>query len=278
LSAILSFLQTIPTVILQVALICLLALVASWLARKLRINIEKHLLQRFDDSGQRARLKTLVGVSYTTLQAAIAVAASLMVLNALGINIGPLLAGVGIVGLAVSLGAQTLVKDFFGGFIILFENQFRVGDSIQVGTVSGEVEQITLRATILRDGQGRQYIIPNGDIRVLSNYTRDWAKAVVDLNVPFDSDVGQVVHVLEAAMEKVAADETVKADLMEPPQITGWNSFNEWSVQVRLSAKTRPGKHGGVERLMRQRALEALDNAGLKIAVRFPDIKNTATG
>jgi moderate conductance mechanosensitive channel len=143
-----------------------------------------------------------------------------------------------------------------------------------VGVVSGEVEQITLRATLLRDSQGRQFIIPNGDIRVLSNYTRDWARAVVDLNVPFDVDVGQVVHALEDAMQKVTADETVKADLMETPQILGWNSFNDWAVQVRLSAKTRPGKHGGVERLMRQRALEALEDAGVKVAVQLPALRN----
>jgi small-conductance mechanosensitive channel len=270
----LSFLQAIPIVILQIALICLLAVVASWLARKLRINAERHLLQRFDDPGQRARLKTLLDVSYTTLQAVIVVVAILMVLHAMGIDITPLLAGVGIVGLTVSLGAQTLVKDFLGGFIILFENQFRVGDSIQVGAVSGDVEQITLRATLLRDTQGRQFIIPNGDIRVVSNYNRNWAKAVVDLNVPFDADIGQVVHALEGAMQKVAADETIKADLMETPQILGWNSFNEWAVQVRLSAKTQPGKHGGVERLIRQRALEALDSAGVKVAVQFPALRD----
>ncbi len=268
-----SYLQTVPIVILQIALICLLALIGSWAARKVRQQVERQVLRRFDDPGQQARLKTLMDVSFTTLQAVIVAAAILMILYALGINITPLLAGAGIVGLTISLGAQTLVKDFLGGFIILFENQFRVGDSIQVGAVAGEVEQITLRATLLRDGQGRQFIIPNGEIRVVSNYTRDWARAVVDVNVPFDTDIGQVVHALEGAMQKVAADETIKSDLMETPQILGWNSFNEWAVQVRLSAKTLPGKHGGVERLMRQCALDALHSAGIQVAVQSAGLR-----
>ena len=271
-----SFIQAIPVVILQIALICLLALIGSWAARKVRHQAERQVLRRFDDPGQQARLKTLMDVSFTTLQAVIAAVAILMILYALGINITPMLAGVGVAGLTLSLGAQTLVKDFLGGFIILFENQFRVGDSIQVGSVSGTVEQITLRATLLRDAQGRQFIIPNGDIRVVSNYTRDWARAVVDVNVPFEADIGQVVRALEAAMQKVAADETIKSDLMEAPQILGWNSFTNWAVQVRLSAKTLPGKHGGVERLMRQTALEALDSAGVQIALPFPGLQDAA--
>jgi moderate conductance mechanosensitive channel len=268
-----SFIQTVPVAILQIVLICLLALVGSWALRKVRHQAERQVLRRFDDPGQQARLKTLMDVTFTTLQAVIAAVAILMILYALGINIAPLLAGAGIVGLTISLGAQTLVKDFIGGFIILFENQFRVGDSIQVGVVSGTVEQITLRATLLRDAQGRQFIIPNGEIRIVSNYNRDWARAVVDVNVPFDADLGQVVHALEGALQKVAADETVKPDLMEAPEILGWNSFNEWAVQVRLSAKTLPGKHGGVERLMRQYALDALHSAGLQVAVQFPGLR-----
>jgi len=271
-----SFIQAIPVVILQIALICLLALIGSWAARKVRHQAERQVLRRFDDPGQQARLKTLMDVSFTTLQAVIAAVAILMILYALGINITPMLAGVGVAGLTLSLGAQTLVKDFLGGFIILFENQFRVGDSIQVGSVSGTVEQITLRATLLRDAQGRQFIIPNGDIRVVSNYTRDWARAVVDVNVPFEADIGQVVRALEAAMQKVAADETIKSDLMEAPQILGWNSFTNWAVQVRLSAKTLPGKHGGVERAMRQTALEALNSAGVQIALPFPGLQDAA--
>lgn len=260
-----SILKDIPAFIPQVVIIALFALASSWAVRTMQRKTEAVVARRSIDAGQHARLKTLMGVGYATLHALIAAAAILMALYALGINVVPLLAGASIAGLAISLGAQALVKDLIGGFMILFENQFRVGDSIQVGDVSGVVEEITLRATLLRDARGRQFIIPNGDIRIVSNYSRDWARAVVDLNVPFDADAGQVVKALKEAMQKVATDETIKSDLLEAPQVLGWNSFTDSAVQVRLSARTLPGKHTDVERVMRQYALEALNSASLQI-------------
>ncbi len=196
----------------------------------------------------------------------------------IGLDIGPLLAGAGLVGLALSLGAQTLIKDYIGGLLILFENQFAVGDVIKVGEVSGEVERITLRVTYLRDIEGRLHVLPNGDIRTVSNLTAGYSRAVVDLNVDYDADMQKVSRALEAAAGRAQADETLKADLLEPPQAFGWIAFKDWAVQVRLMAKTMPGKQWKVMMALRQYALEALQAEGVRVALPTQNIRMTRAG
>jgi len=136
-----------------------------------------------------------------------------------------------------------------------------------VGEVTGGVERITLRATYLRDIEGRLHIVPNGDIRLVSNLTAEWARAVVDLNVGYEADVSKVLQTLEAAVARAQEDEAIKADLLEAPQALGWISFNDWAVQVRLMAKTKPGKQWGVMMALRQYAVEALQAAGIRVAL-----------
>ena len=196
--------------------------------------------------------------------------AGLMVLHALAIDILPLLASLGVASLALSLGAQTLIKDMIGGLLILIEDQFAVGDVIRVGEVSGEVERITLRVTYLRDLEGRQHIVPNGDVRTVSNLTAEWARAVVDLDVGYEADMAAVMRALRAAAEQVAGDAALKADLLEAPQALGWVAFKDWAVQVRLQAKTAPGKQWGVMTALRQQALEALRAEGVVVGAAAP--------
>jgi small conductance mechanosensitive channel len=185
----------------------------------------------------------------------------------LDINTGPLLAGAGIAGLALSLGAQTLIKDYIGGILILVEDQFRVGDVVKVGNVSGNVERIALRATYLRDADGKLVIVPNGDIRQVSNLTAGWAQASVNLNVEFEADMNKVMHALQVAAQKAQADESIKSGLLEPPKAVGWVGFNDWAMQVQLTAKTAPGKQWGVAMALRKYAVEALQAEGIRIAL-----------
>ena len=201
------------------------------------------------------------------LNVVIAVTAILMILLVLGINITPLLASAGIAGLAISLGAQTLIKDYIGGALILFENQFNVGDDIQVGNVIGTVERMELRATYVRDSQGKLFTIPNGDMRTLSNNSRDWSKAQVDLNLAFDTDLDAAMHALNIAIQKTSTTESLQTVLVEAPQIQGWNNMNDWAVQVRLTAKTLPGKQSDAAVVLRQQALIELRTAGIQLAV-----------
>jgi len=253
--------------LLRLALIVLLALLAHWGVRLAVRQLAGRLERTIADPERVARLKTFLFAGRSLASVLVAMIAGLTALRVLDIDIGPVLAGAGLVGLALSLGAQTLIRDYIGGLLILLENQFRVGDVIQVGDRTGSVERITLRATYLRDLEGRQHLIPHGEMRILSNVTKDWARAVVDLNVAFDADFGKVIRALEAAARRAQEDETIKADLLEPPQALGWIGFKDWAVQVRIMARTRPGKQWGVMMVLRQYAVEALHAEGVKVAL-----------
>jgi small conductance mechanosensitive channel len=217
---------------------------------------------------RRARLMTLLRTGATSARAIIITIAVLTALATIGIDIGPVLAAAGVAGIALSLGAQTLIKDFLGGLTILLEDQYRVGDVITIGAVSGTVEKITLRRTDIRDINGRLHIVSNGDVRVVGNDTRDWARALVEINLAFDTDVDKAVAALEAAMIRAAENDEIKDDLLEPPEILGWNQFSDWAVSVRLWAKVKPGVQWRVSRVLRRYAMEALRDAGVTIASR----------
>lgn len=253
--------------LLRLALIVLLALLAHWGARLAVRQLTRRLERRIADPERLARLKTFLLAGRSLAQVLIVIIAGLTALRVLDIDIGPLLAGAGLVGLALSLGAQTLIKDYLGGLFMLLENQFRVGDVIQVGDKTGSVERITLRATYLRDLEGRVHLIPHGEMRILSNVTKDWARAVVDLNVAFDADFSKVIRALEAAARRAQEDETIKGDLLEAPQTLGWIGLKDWAVQVRIMAKTRPGRQWAVMMALRQSAVEALHAEGVEVAL-----------
>jgi small-conductance mechanosensitive channel len=248
----------------------LVILLLAWLAFRLAVNAEKRLLKRLGaqsaDAGQQARLKTLLHAGMSLLEAVILGAALLMLLVSFGINIGPLLASAGVAGLAISLGAQTLIKDFIGGALILFENTFKVGEVIEVNGITGTVERIELRTTQLRDFTGKLVTIPNGEIRTLSNTSRDWSRAVVDINLSTDASLAQAIDVLQRAAAQAAQDAPLKELLLEAPNIQGWSSLSEWAVQVRITAKTLPGKQVEAAIALRKAALEALQAAGIRLA------------
>lgn len=253
-------------IILSIGLIILLTGVTLRLIRIVQHKLELRLIEERVDSNRQARMKTLLRAATGTLNVVVLVIAIMMILIALGINITPLLASAGVAGLAVSLGAQTLIKDYIGGVIILFENQYNVGDDVQIGVVTGTVERIEMRASYIRDSQGKLFAVPNGDVRTLSNNSRDWSKALVDLNLPLEADIKLALTALSAALEKAKLDEGLKAISIEPPAIQGWNNMTDWAVQIRLSVKTQAGKQSDAAIILRRYALEALEQAGLSLA------------
>ncbi len=252
---------------LQLALILLLTVAAN-LALRLATRPLLHEVRRTHFDPERiARLETLIYTGRSLIFLIVVLIALAMALQALQIDVAPLIAGAGLIGLALSLGAQTLIKDFIGGLLILIENQYTVGDVIAVGDISGSVERISLRTTQLRDIQGRLHIIANGDIRVVSNVTAYWSRAIVDFNVDFQADMSLIMTALERAAKRTADDATVGGDLLEAPQSLSWIGFSDWAMQVRLMAKTQPGKQWGVMMVMRQYGLEELRAAGIRMAV-----------
>jgi moderate conductance mechanosensitive channel len=261
------FISTNLVAILQILIISGLAILGIRLAKTLQKRAETGIIEKRIEPDQRARLKTLLRAGIGTLDVVIAGIAILMILIVLGIDIAPLLASIGVAGLALSLGAQTLIKDYIGGALILFENQFNVGEVIEVDQVIGTVERIELRATYVRDITGKLFIVPNGEIRILSNNSRDWSRALVDLNIAFDSDITRVVSALKLAVDKASQDAMLKPNLVETPQIQAWNSLSDWAVQVRIMAKTLPGKQADTAMLIRKYALESLHEAGIELAI-----------
>ncbi len=253
-------------VIFQIILILVITAILLRVIHVTRKNFEQKIIDKRVNSDQQARLKTLLGAGLATFQVIILATAILMILLSLGINITPVLASAGIAGLAVSLGAQTLIKDYIGGIIILFENQYNVGELIQVGDVTGTVEQIELRATYVRDVQGRLFTIPNGDVRTLSNSSRDWNRALVDLNIAFDTDMEQLNKVLQRALLQASQDEEFKSIVLEEPKIQNWLAMTEWAIQVRISVRTLADKQVPAAVILRKYVLEGLQEAGISLA------------
>lgn len=187
------------------------------------------------------------------------------------INIGPILAGAGILGLAVSFGAQSLVKDIISGFFILFENQFAIGDVIEAGGKSGVVEKMTMRVVVLRDLHGAMHVIPNGEIKVVSNMTRGWSRAVVDVGVGYDEDVDRALAVVRDEAAQFSADRDWAAQLDGPLEVPGIESLGDTAVVIRTLIRTQPGSQWNAAREFRRRLKIRFDRE--KIEIPFPQRK-----
>jgi small conductance mechanosensitive channel len=181
------------------------------------------------------------------------------------IDIGPILAGAGILGLAVSFGAQSLVKDVISGFFILFENQFAIGDVIEVAGKSGLVEKMTLRVVQLRDAEGTMHVVPNGEIKVVSNKTRGWSRAVVDVGVPYEENVDRALEVLRDEAAQFSTDKVWGAQLDGPLEVPGIESLSDSSVVIRTLIRTQPGSQWNAAREFRRRLKKRLDREGISI-------------
>lgn len=255
-------------VIAQLGLVAFLSISASRLVAVISRKTERRFASPSVHPDQRARMITLLKTATDVVNVSIFASAILIGLSIIGINITPVLAAAGIAGLAVSLGAQTLIKDVLGGLFILWEDQYRVGEKVTIGAVTGDVEKITFRYTSVRDIYGQLWVISNGDVRVVGNQTREWARVFIDVNLAYSADVHKAVNVLEKAMVQAANDPEIKGDLLEPLEILGWDQFNDWAVCVRLLAKVTPGAQWLVSRVLRRHAMDALTDAGVAIESR----------
>jgi small conductance mechanosensitive channel len=214
---------------------------------------------------QEQRTRTLVSLLRSVGRVVIAVLALFMVLGALGLQLGPLLAGAGVVGLAVSFGAQSLVKDVISGLFILLENQFGVGDVVRLEGVSGAVERMTLRVVVLRDVYGVVHVVPNGEIKKVSNLTRGWARVVLDVSVAYKEDPDRVMEVMRDEGQRMWKDPAWRPVIMEEMQVPGIEAFGESGVNIRIWAKVLPLKQWEVARELRRRLKHRFDAEGIEI-------------
>ena len=251
---------------LQVVFIWILA----YLAWRLVHAIAKKIVRAVDDGDDSAmteaeqRGHTVSQLLKSVGRVVIIALALLFTLNVF-INIGPLLAGAGILGLAVSFGAQSLVKDVIAGFFFLIENQFAVGDVIEVAGKTGEVERMTLRVVMLRDAHGTVHIVPNGQIATVSNMTRKWSRAVVDVGVAYETDIDRALEIVRDEAKRFAADPAWQSRLDGPPEILGVETLAESSITLRSRLRTHPGAQWDVAREFRRRLKNRLAAEGIDI-------------
>ena len=210
------------------------------------------------------RTETLRHIVRSVSKAILILVVVLTISSELGFNIVPVLASAGIVGLAVGFGAQSLVKDVISGFFILFEDQFGIGDVVKIGDFTGDVERMTLRATVLRNLEGQVYVVPNGNIQNVTVMTKDWARAVLDLTVSHKEELARVFDVLQRIGARLAQDWPDR--VLEQPTVLGVEKLDEAGVTIRSVVKTPPFKQADVLREWRRRVKDEFDKAGIELA------------
>ena len=267
-------------VTLRVALIVVVALVVRWLAHRAitrGIARTQHRMSSDTLTGSfvrsEARLGAVASMARNLASVSILTIALLMVLGELSINLGPLLAGAGVAGIAIGFGAQSLVRDLLAGFFVVIEDQYGVGDFIVVGTVSGTVERITLRSTELRDMAGTVWHIPNGTIQQVGNKSQNWARAVVEIVVAHGADL----RAARATMRRIATEMESEPDWSDAVRVGGQiddqgiAAMTPLGVTLRLVVDTEPKMQWSVERELRLRIKEAFEAEGIPLEIhQFP--------
>jgi small conductance mechanosensitive channel len=234
----------------------------NFLARRMRTVAERPatLAQR------SSQLRTLASVLRATGYAVIGFVAVLQLLPIFNINLGPLLASAGVAGLAIGFGAQTLVKDVLNGIFILVEDQFSVGDQIKAAGLSGKVEEMSLRRTMLRDGDGTLHIIPNSQITVVSNQSRDWIVAQVNVSVDYSAHPDTVMELLRNVANGLRVDDAYKDVILTDPDVLGVDKVNGSEIIYPIVMRTRPTQQWSVMRELRRRIRLELEKAGIPAA------------
>jgi moderate conductance mechanosensitive channel len=209
------------------------------------------------------RAATLVPIARNGIRSAIFAVGIVMALDHIGVDVATLIAGAGIVGIALGFGAQSLVKDLIAGFFLLLEDVVRIGDVATVGDTTGTVEQVGLRMTLVRTFNGQLWYIPNGEIKSVGNFNRGWTRAVVEVPTAYETDLTHALKVLKQVGDGYMADHP--GDLVESPVAEGILSFNSSDLTLRLIARVQPNSHWPVERELRRRVKEAFDAEGIEI-------------
>jgi len=233
-------------------------------------NLQKRAFARalaLQESSERStkRTETLGNVMGSLASIIIYTIAVLMALGEFDVNLGPLIASAGIVGIALGFGAQSLVKDFLSGIFMLIEDQYGVGDIVDVGDAAGVVEAVNLRTTQIRDVNGTLWHVPNGEIRRVGNKSQEWARAVLDVEVAYDTDIATAMGVIKGVADEVWEEAPDNATILEEPEIWGVEAFGESAIAIRLAMKVEPAEQFATARLVRGRLKEAFDREGIEI-------------
>jgi small conductance mechanosensitive channel len=249
----------------KIVVVVLISLILLWFLRVVARRLSAVSKRQGLPSGLRAQqLTTLAGVISGVGIFVICFSALIQILGILNIDVKPLIASAGVVGLAIGFGAQTLVKDVINGFFILLENQYDVGDTVKIAGVQGTVESMTLRRTVLRDADGSVHNVPNSEIKIVSNLTRDWTQVSMHISVAYTEDSDKVVNVLREVANEAWNSQETRENLVAPPEVPGIERVSGQEVDYLMLIKTRPGKQFPIVRELRRRIKECLQKNNIQ--------------
>lgn len=262
----------------RILLVFALALVAVNLLSRvlrplLRVAVREHMTGE-TDAEVRKRTETLEHVVNNSLVVLVLGVAFVTVLPEFGISAGPLIAGLGLVGLAIGFGAQSLVKDVINGVFILTENQFARGDVVEIGGVSGLVEDINLRRTVLRDLDGAVHFVPHSAVETVSNFTKEYSRVNLNIGVAYDSDLDKVIAVINQVGEELAADASFASLIRQAPRVLRVEKFGDVAIELKVVADTEPMEQWTVAGELRLRLKKAFDREGIAMPVLPTTIHN----
>lgn len=249
----------------------LLVLLVTALLLRLTAGLSRRADRLIEERGELGpsrgvrRRRTLANVMKYAANVVIVTVAAITILHETGVDIAPLLAGAGVVGIVIGLGAQNLMRDSLAGLFVLVEHQYDVDDWVTMAGVTGRVEDVTLRMTKLRDIDGNVHFVPNGQAAVVTNLTKEWARATLDVGVAYKEDVDRVIGVLREIGDEIAADPDWRDVLLEPMEIPGVQNLGESSVDIRVFFKTLPDEKWRVARELRRRIKNRFDAEGIEI-------------
>ena len=252
------------SILLVIVIAIIVARMGSRVIRRLLERVANQAANR-SGSARAARVTTMSGVVANIWRFFVFIVTGAIVLGMLGINLTPLLASATIIGATLGFGAQQIVRDYFSGILMTVEDQYNVGDSVMVGTMTGVVEEVTMRLTRFRGADGTVFIIPNGDIRLVGNLSRGWARAIVDLTLPGAdaADLDTLRGVIAAAAHEVATSPAFAGHCTEPPLLVGLQCADATTITMRVTLLTIPSQRDPLTRALREATLEALAKASL---------------
>jgi len=257
----------LPGIMITLVILWVLLKMVKFLTRKLRKFLIKRAdnIEAVDNLEAEKKIKTLTGIVHSSIKVTLITIFSIMILSKFGLNIGPLLASAGILGLAVGFGAQELVRDYISGFFMLLENQIRTGDVAIINGTAGLVEQIELRTITLRDLSGVVHIFQNGKISSLSNMTKNWSAVVLNIGVAYKENLDKVSEVMRQVGNQLLNEEPFSSKILEPLEIFGLEEFADSALIIKARIKTRPGEQWTIGREYRGRLKKAFDKENIEI-------------
>lgn len=250
----------------KILLVTLLACLLIWILRTIAGKVAVLQTRRLPPGFRTQQMRTLASVITSVGVFIILFVSALEVLPLVGLNLGPLLASAGVAGLAIGFGAQTLVKDFINGFYILLDNQYDIGDKVSIAGVKGIVEDMTLRRTTLRDEDGTVHIVPNSEIRIVSNLTRDWSQVAMRVVVAYSEPSDRIVKLLEQIGEDIRHDPAFADEIVSEVQVPGIDRIGNGEAEYLMLLKTKPNQQFAVSRELRRRIKESFEKNKVQTA------------